>query len=203
MREECEIPGCHRNQARRTFLCKPHLKRVQGGHQDELRMAEELQGSTSSDFELRRVKSAIIADLTDRDLSRPIKAAQRRGRAAVAKGQRGQDQAASAIWKYLRLLAFNPRGKDNVTPALHRIASIEVKYMAAPTIASGMTQAIRDSKGLIPVVLSRKVSATVRHEPWLVTVRLQDQEAWARELIRVMDEGEELAESLVGPANLS
>ena len=184
---ECELPGCHERQSSDGWLCKGHRRRIPMRLFEEMTTAYLIRAAEGSDYELNRVKSDILGELTDQELNRPLKAAQKRGRASRRKGNRGQEAYVAAQREFWGVEAWSPRVHDNVAPGLSQEFHAEVKYTARPNILAAMRQAVTEGKGKKPYVASKQVSTNHRGEDWLITCRMQDFPDLARLVLEVME----------------
>jgi hypothetical protein len=156
---------------------------------EELIEARRTKAETGSDYEERRVRSDILGELTDQELNRPLKAAQKRGRASRRKGNRGQEAYVEAQRELWGIEAWNPRVHDNIAPGLSQEFHCEVKYRkptAMPSVFAAMRQAATEGKGKRPYVAMRRVSPDHRGEDWLITCRMQDFPELARLVLELM-----------------
>jgi hypothetical protein len=103
-----------------------------------------------------------------------------------AKGAVGERELAAELNKLFETSARRGQqysgieGEDVVgIPGIH----VESKRVQALNIHNAVDQAVRDSKGLkVPAVFHRK-----NHKPWLVTVRLDDLEAFVKAVQSVVE----------------
>jgi hypothetical protein len=103
-----------------------------------------------------------------------------------AKGARGEREAARAVAQTLKCTARrgqqfsgSPDSPDIKTsiPGIH----FEVKRTERGNVHQWMAQAVGDAGAQVPVVLHRK-----NNEPWLLIVRLEDADVFARQIVEAL-----------------
>lgn len=115
------------------------------------------------------------------------------------KGKRGERMAAKAVSQVIRLPARRgvqfKGGADSADLEVD-LAGVhwEVKFVERESIRAWMKQAVEDSGGKVPVVLSKK-----SREPWLITLPLER----LYEFVARLEEAAATSLSALGTAELS
>ena len=98
------------------------------------------------------------------------------GRASRQKGQRGEREAAHLLTSLglpSKRAGYSGHSCEDIEHDIQGI-HLEVKYQARCNIRQAMMQATMDAPDHKPVVMSRTVVAHGLHEPWLLTMRVED-----------------------------
>lgn len=101
-----------------------------------------------------------------------------RSRTKGAKGEREAAERLRELYPAADRAPMQSRGaKRDGCEVVGTPWHVEVKYTARPADASpraAMAQALRDTKGNPPLVMTRIVNRSVRNEPWLVSMQWDD-----------------------------